>query len=112
MLTLALPPARSESAVDVLTTALADPGVTPGPWEAVESWVVAPQVPPIESRFVHECLEPSYHQLGGSYEHYGGDLIGESMQSADARLIAAMRNQLPAILAELQQLRARVGGYR
>lgn len=74
---------------------------TPGPWDSRRGWVVAPTVPMIDARYAIE-----------SYEYYGGELVCESVKSADSVLVAASRNLLPDLarahldaLDEIENLR-------
>lgn len=69
---------------------------TPGPWEPFTEYWCNPQGPDTRTGCgpIHQC-----------YEYPGG--IGQSPEAeADAAFIAESRNALPALLAEIERLRA------
>ncbi len=70
---------------------------TPGPWDSSSGWVVAPGVGLDESRYPNDA---------DSFHYYGGNLVCESIGTADALLVATARNVIPGLaLAHLDLLR-------
>jgi hypothetical protein len=79
------------------TLLLVAESATPGPWDARSGCVVSTSAPITD-------LE--------SADYYGGELVGESMHTADALLVACARNMVPDLarahlgaLEEIDQLR-------
>lgn len=73
---------------------------TPAPWikPADRSHVIAPRVPVEVARTGRGIYGAE------TYDSYGGELIGESMGTADALFVAAARVDVPRLVAEVERL--------
>jgi hypothetical protein len=78
-------------------------GTTAGPWEAFRGHVASTAVEPQASD------EPHGRASKDSIEYYGGGLVAESCDAADALFIAAAHSLLPAVINSHEDLLARVG---
>lgn len=70
---------------------------TPGPWDAFHGWVSSVGVSPDPTLAANNCGRDSED----SHNYYGGALVCESCDRADALLIAAMRNAVPELAQAL-----------